>query len=169
MAKPEGKYAWTATVGEKGQIVIPKQARELFDIKPGDTLLLLGDEPFNLGCRGGCRGIEGSACGSDGRRFVTERRTRMGVLAIGYADGLPRILSNRCSFAAGEGFAPQCGSICMDMCMVDLTDRPEVRVGSEVEIFGERSDLNLLSETAGTIPYELLCAINKRVPRVYLT
>ena len=40
----EGKYAWTATVGEKGQIVIPKQARELFGIKPGDTLLLLGDE-----------------------------------------------------------------------------------------------------------------------------
>lgn len=44
MKKPEGKYAWTATVGEKGQIVIPKQARELFGIKPGDTLLLLGDE-----------------------------------------------------------------------------------------------------------------------------
>lgn len=44
MPKPNGKYAWTATVGEKGQIVIPKQARELFDIKPGDTLVLLGDE-----------------------------------------------------------------------------------------------------------------------------
>ena len=45
MAKiPKGKYAWTATVGEKGQIVIPKQAREVFHIKPGDTLLLLGDE-----------------------------------------------------------------------------------------------------------------------------
>lgn len=44
MKGPEGKYAWTATVGEKGQIVIPKQARELFGIKPGDTLLLLGDE-----------------------------------------------------------------------------------------------------------------------------
>ena len=44
MSAPEGKYAWTATVGEKGQIVIPKQARNIFDIKPGDTLLLLGDE-----------------------------------------------------------------------------------------------------------------------------
>ena len=43
MNTPEGKYAWTATVGEKGQIVIPKQARELFHIRPGDTLLLLGD------------------------------------------------------------------------------------------------------------------------------
>lgn len=44
MKAPKGKYAWTATVGEKGQIVIPKQARELFGIRPGDTLLLLGDE-----------------------------------------------------------------------------------------------------------------------------
>ena len=44
MENPKGKYAWTATVGEKGQIVIPKQAREVFGIKPGDTLILLGDE-----------------------------------------------------------------------------------------------------------------------------
>jgi len=45
---PKGKYAWTATVGEKGQIVIPKQAREIFNIKPGDTLLILGDEKRGL-------------------------------------------------------------------------------------------------------------------------
>ena len=44
MPKPKGKYAWTATVGEKGQIVIPKQAREIFNINPGDTLVILGDE-----------------------------------------------------------------------------------------------------------------------------
>lgn len=44
MTKPKGKHVWTAKVGEKGQIVIPKEAREIFDIKPGDTLLLLGDE-----------------------------------------------------------------------------------------------------------------------------
>lgn len=45
---PAGKYAWTATVGEKGQIVIPKQARELFQIRPGDTLILLGDEQLGI-------------------------------------------------------------------------------------------------------------------------
>ena len=45
---PDGKYAWTATVGEKGQIVIPKQAREIFNIKPGDALLILGDEERGL-------------------------------------------------------------------------------------------------------------------------
>ena len=48
MATPKGKYAWTATVGEKGQIVIPKQARDLFNIKPGDTLLILGDEEHGI-------------------------------------------------------------------------------------------------------------------------
>ena len=48
MTKPSGKYAWTVTVGEKGQIVIPKQAREVFNIKPGDTLVVLGDEKRGL-------------------------------------------------------------------------------------------------------------------------
>lgn len=105
---------------------------------------------------------------SYGRRFITRRRTRMGVLAIGYADGLPRIAGNQCSFAAGDGLAPQRGSICMDMCMVDLTERPEVDVGSPVELFGDRCSIYQLSDAAGTIPYELLCAVSKRVPRVYL-
>ena len=48
MTGPKGKYAWSATVGEKGQIVIPRQARELFGIKPGDTLIILGDEERGL-------------------------------------------------------------------------------------------------------------------------
>ena len=105
---------------------------------------------------------------SYGRRYVTDKRCRMGVLAIGYADGLPRIISNQCSFAAQGGFAPQRGSICMDMCMVDLSDLPQVDVGSEVELFGEKNDIYALSDAACTIPYELLCAVSKRVPRVYM-
>lgn len=105
---------------------------------------------------------------SYGRRYVTDKRCRMGVLAIGYADGLPRIISNKCRFAAQGGFAPQRGSICMDMCMVDLSDLPQVDVGSEVELFGEKNDIYALSDAACTIPYELLCAVSKRVPRVYM-
>ena len=152
----------------------PEMALDM--VRPGLLLYGYGDERKKLGLRPCMRLVttvstikyfEPGTFVSYGRRFVTERRTRMGVLAIGYADGLPRILSNRCSFAAGEGFAPQCGSICMDMCMVDLTDRPEVHVGDEVEIFGPRSDINTLAAIAGTIPYELLCSVYKRVPRVY--
>ena len=105
---------------------------------------------------------------SYGRRYVTDKRERMGVLAIGYADGLPRLMSNKCSFAVPGGFAPQRGTICMDMCMVDLTGLPEVDVGSEVELFGEKNSIETLAAAAQTIPYELLCAVSKRVPRVYL-
>lgn len=104
---------------------------------------------------------------SYGRRYITDRRSRMGVLAIGYADGLPRLISNKCSFAVAGGFAPQRGSICMDMCMVDLSELPLADVGMEVEIFGEQSDIYKLSDAAQTIPYELLCSVSKRVPRVY--
>ena len=105
---------------------------------------------------------------SYGRRYVTDRRTRMGVLAVGYADGLPRAISNQCSFAVTGGFAPQRGSICMDMCMADLTGLDQVDVGSEVELFGPANSIYSLSDAAGTIPYELLCAVSKRVPRVYV-
>ncbi len=104
---------------------------------------------------------------SYGRRFTTARTTRMGVVGVGYADGLPRLCSNKCAFAAGSGFAPQRGSICMDMCMIDLTDLPEVSVGDEVEIFGAKAGVETLAAAAGTISYELLCALSKRVPRVY--
>ena len=104
---------------------------------------------------------------SYGRHFVTDRLTRMAVLGIGYADGLPRLCSNRCRFAVADGFAPQRGNICMDMCMADVSAIPAAAVDSEVEIFGERNRIEPLCEAAQTIPYELLCAVSKRVPRVY--
>lgn len=152
----------------------PEMALDM--VRPGLLLYGYGDSSGRLGLKPCMRLVttvstikfyEPGTCVSYGRRYVTERRTRMGVLAIGYADGLPRIVSNQCSFAAKGGFAPQRGNICMDMCMVDLTDLPQVDVGSEVELFGEANDIHKLSDAAGTIPYELLCSVSKRVPRVY--
>ena len=104
---------------------------------------------------------------SYGGIFETEKTTRIGVIPYGYADGFFRCLSNKCKIMTKQGLAPQRGKICMDMCMIDITDKPEVDVGSEVEIFGKNNSLNELSEIAGTIPYELTCAVSKRVPRSY--
>ena len=152
----------------------PEMALDM--VRPGLLLYGYGDSTGKLGLLPCMRLVttvstikfyEPGTSVSYGRRFTTDRRTRMGVLAIGYADGLPRLISNKCSFAAGGGFAPQRGSICMDMCMVDLTELPQVDVGSEVELFGPMNSIYKLSDAAQTIPYELLCAVSKRVPRVY--
>lgn len=156
--------------------VVNRPETALDMVRPGLLLYGYGDTSGRLGLRPCMRLVttvstikfyEPGTSVSYGRRYTTDRRMRMGVLAIGYADGLPRLISNKCSFAARGGFAPQRGSICMDMCMADLTDLPEVDVGSEVEIFGERNNIYKLSDAAQTIPYELLCAVSKRVPRVY--
>lgn len=104
---------------------------------------------------------------SYGRKFRTSDVTRIGVLGIGYADGLFRSLSNRCEFLTEQGMAPQRGRICMDMCMIDLTGKDDVKEGSVVEIFGENADINILCDIIDTIPYELVCAVSRRVPRVY--
>lgn len=105
---------------------------------------------------------------SYGRIFRTESRTRVGVLPIGYADGLSRRLSNCMSVLTEQGSAPILGRICMDMTMVDLTDKPEVHVGDAVELFGAHQRVDGLAEQLGTIPYELICAVSKRVTRLYM-
>ena len=105
---------------------------------------------------------------SYGRRFVTKRLTRMGVVPYGYADGFFRCLSNNCALLTAQGFAAVRGRICMDMCMIDLTDLPGVNAGDEVEIFGAHNSVNDRAAAAGTISYELLTSVSKRVPRVYL-
>ncbi len=105
---------------------------------------------------------------SYGGIFKTDKKTRVGVLPYGYADGFFRSLSNKCSLYTEEGKARQLGKICMDMCMIDLTDKQNVDVGSEIEIFGSNNRIEELSEISGTIPYELTCAVSKRVPRVYI-
>ena len=105
---------------------------------------------------------------SYGGIYTTDKKTRMGVVPYGYADGFFRALSNKCSLMTKEGAAPQRGKICMDMCMIDLTDKMGVDVGDEVEIFGPDNPIEELSAIAQTIPYELTCAVSKRVPRMYL-
>lgn len=105
---------------------------------------------------------------SYGRLYTTKDTTRMGVVPYGYADGFFRVLSDRCVMMTADGPAPQRGRICMDMSMIDLTALPHVQVGDEVEVFGRRADVDALAALAGTIPYELTCAVSKRVPRVYL-
>ena len=105
---------------------------------------------------------------SYGGLFTTERKTRMGVLPYGYADGFLRSLSNKATVMTAEGPARQCGRICMDMSMIDLTDKPSVGVGCEIEIFGKLNPVEDMAAAGGTIPYELVCAVSKRVPRVYL-
>lgn len=104
---------------------------------------------------------------SYGRLFRTEDTTRIGVIPYGYADGFFRCLSNRYSIATAGGKAPLRGRICMDMSMIDLTELPGVTVGDEVEIFGPHNPVEHMAELAGTIPYELICAVSKRVPRIY--
>lgn len=104
---------------------------------------------------------------SYGRTFRVQRPSRVGVLPIGYADGFHRSLSNKWRVWTPYGMAPIAGRICMDMCMVDLTDLPQVKEGDEVEVYGPHNSIIEAARLAGTITNELLCAVSKRVPRVY--
>jgi alanine racemase len=105
------------------------------------------------------------------RTFVATRKTRIAVLPIGYADGYNRRLSNK-AFALIKGRrAPVVGLVCMDMTMVDVTDIGSVQAGEEVTLIGKQGAEAIwaddIAEWTGTIPYEILCAIGPRIPRVY--
>lgn len=113
------------------------------------------------------RNLSAGSFVSYGRTFELTRDSRVAVLGVGYADGLRRGLSNRMEVAFSSGKAPQIGRICMDICMVDVTDLPQVKEGDAAEIFGPKAPLENLAETAGTISYELLTAVAPRVTRRY--
>lgn len=105
---------------------------------------------------------------SYGRRFIAERDRRIATLPVGYADGYTRMLSGKGAEVLIKGKrAPVVGNICMDQCMVDITDLEGVSLYDEVELFGENLPAEELAEKLGTISYELLCMVNKRVPRIY--
>ena len=105
------------------------------------------------------------------RTFMAKQPTRVAVLPIGYSDGLNRQLSNRGHVLVRERRAPIVGRVCMDMVMIDVTTIPGVIVGDEVMLIGqqasERITADNLAEWAGTISYEILCAISPQIPRLY--
>lgn len=105
---------------------------------------------------------------SYGRTYTTPSERRIAVLSIGYADGLSRSLSDRVCFLLRDRLVPVVGRICMDMCMVDVTEVPEAQVGDEVTILGGDLTCDALAQKLDTISYEVLCSINKRIPRIYL-
>lgn len=153
----------------------PQFAHDMF--RPGIITYGIGHQAEELGLRpvmtlktvvGTVKDLLPDATISYGRIFRAQRPSRVGVLPIGYADGLHRTLSNRWRVWTAQGPAPIVGRICMDMCMADLTDLPAVGEGDEVEVYGPHNSVNDAAAMAGTISYELTCAVSKRVPRLYL-
>ena len=101
-----------------------------------------------------------------GATFVATRPTRVGLVAIGYADGYPRTAPTGTPVQVDGMPAHTVGRVSMDMMTVDLTDLPQAGVASVVELWGRNISVNRVAEAAGTISYELLCNV-KRVPRIY--
>jgi alanine racemase len=103
--------------------------------------------------------------------FIATRPTRIAVLPIGYADGYSRRLSHRGSVLIQGRRAPIVGLVCMDMIMVDVTDLAPVHVGETVTLIGQQGGESIwadeIATCIGTIPYEVLCGIGSRVPRLY--
>ena len=108
---------------------------------------------------------------SYGRTNTTTRETRLAVIPVGYGDGFCRGFSNRLSVMIHGQRAPIFGRVCMDMCMVDVTDIPDVKEGDVAVLYGNDPRATSVDEAAGlmnTISYELLCVLTKRIPRVYI-
>jgi len=106
----------------------------------------------------------------------TNRTTRESVIAtlpVGYADGYPRVLSNKGAVLIAGKRAPILGRVCMDMILVDITEIPAVALGDEAVLIGKSGDKSISAEDlatlSGTINYEIVCSISKRVPREYST
>lgn len=102
------------------------------------------------------------------RKYRALYDRKIAVVCVGYADGYPRILSNKSSVYINGYRACVVGNICMDMLMVDITDIDNVKVGDKVELFGDNISACELAELSETIPYEIMCDVNKRVRREYI-
>lgn len=109
---------------------------------------------------------------SYGQIFKTERESKIATVPVGYADGFTRLFTGKAEIYINGKRANVVGKICMDQCMIDVTEIEDVKVGDEVVIFGYGEEgyphLDELAEKIGTINYEILCMLSRRVPRVYI-
>ena len=117
--------------------------------------------------------VEKGASISYGRKFTAENDTKIATIPVGYADGYSRLLSNKSAkVLIGKNLCNLVGNICMDQCMFDATNVNTIAIGDEVILFGEGDNIELpvesLAEKMGTINYEILCMVGKRIPRIYL-
>ena len=108
-----------------------------------------------------------------GRTFMVKKEMKVATVTTGYADGLNRLLSNKGFVMINGSKAPIVGRICMDQTLVDVTEIPDVKMGTEVVIIGKSGDLTYtpddMAQDLGTIGYEVICNITKRVQRFYCT
>ena len=109
---------------------------------------------------------------SYGREFISKRPSKIATIALGYADGYPRPYAPKGEVIVNGVKAPLAGNICMDQCMIDVTDVPDVKVGDEVIIMGSDGKNTILADdiakATGTINYEIICAFGQRLPKVYV-
>ena len=109
---------------------------------------------------------------SYGRKFTATRDSLIATIPLGYADGFPRPYSMKGKVIVNGVFAPIAGNICMDQCMIDVTNVPYVRLGDEVTIMGKDGIYEItaddIANATGTINYEIVCAFGQRLPKVYV-
>lgn len=107
-----------------------------------------------------------------GRTFFTKRTSKIATIPVGYADGYSRALGNKAKVIINGAFAPVVGNICMDQFMADVTDAGDVKAGDCAVLMGEaggkRVSADDIAGIEGTISYEVLCSVGKRVPRIYI-
>lgn len=118
------------------------------------------------------KNVEKNTFVSYGRIFKTTRESIIATIPVGYADGFARRLTGRGRVLIRGRHAPVVGRVCMDQCMIDVTGIEEVSVGDEVVIFGSqgqnRISVEEIAGMMGTINYEVVCIVGKRIPRVYI-
>lgn len=105
---------------------------------------------------------------SYGRSFKAKENMKIATVAAGYADGYPRLLSNKGEVIINSKKARVLGKVCMDQMLVDVTDIPDVKMGDEVILFGKELPVDALAKQCGTVNYEIVCGISPRVPRIII-